>query len=105
MFQELLATVRENTSTVRSIIKTSDRLRDIGFGGDAITKQSFSTLLQDIPSLKEWRVYDHCSTITRLYAIYENFVENLISRWLGLLLGLFPRYSDLEERIRNTHQM
>ncbi len=105
MFQELLATVRENISTVRSIIKTSDRLRDIGFGGDAITKHSFSTLLQDIPSLKEWRVYDHCSAITRLYAIYENFVENLISRWLGLLPGLFPRYSDLEERIRNTHQM
>lgn len=105
MFQELLVTARENVSTVRSIIKTNDRLRDIAFGRDAATKQLFNILLQDIPKLRDWRVYDHCSAVTRLYAIYENFVENLISHWLGLLPGLFPRYSDLEEKIRNTHQM
>lgn len=98
-------TARENVSTVRSIIKTNDRLRDIAFGRDAATKQLFNILLQDIPKLRDWRVYDHCSAVTRLYAIYENFVENLISHWLGLLPGLFPRYSDLEEKIRNTHQM
>lgn len=102
MFQDLLMTERINISTVRSIIKTNDRLRDIAFGGGAILP---STLIQDIPSLKQWRVYDHCSVVTRLYAIYENFVENLLRDWLGLLPGLFPRYSDLEERIRNTHQM
>ena len=43
--------------------------------------------------------------VTRLYAIYERFVENLVGDWLGLLPGLFPRYSDLEESIQNTHQM
>lgn len=105
MFQELLVTARENVSTVRSIIKTNDRLRDIAFGRDAAKKQSFSILLQDIPNLQEWRVYDHCSAVTRLYAIYENFVENLISHWLRLLPELFPQYFDLEERIRNTHQI
>lgn len=105
MFQQLLATVRTNISTVRSIIKTNDRLRDIAFGGGAITNPLFSTLTQNIPSAKEWRVYDHCSVVTRLYAIYERFVENLVGDWLGLLPGLFPRYSDLEESIQNTHQM
>lgn len=112
MFQELLLTVKENISTVSSIIKTNDRLRDIAFGEDAITKQEskeykelFSILIQDIPGLKEWRVYDHCSVVTRLYAIYENFAEDLLRNWLGLVHELFPRYSDLEERIRNTHQM
>lgn len=105
MFQELLATVKENVSTVRSVIKTNDGLRKIVFGKNTVTKQTFNALLQDIPNLQGWRIYDHCSAITRLYAIYENFVEDLIRQWLELLPILFPLYSDLEERIRNTHQI
>jgi hypothetical protein len=61
--------------------------------------------LQDIPKYKEWRIYEHCAVLTRLYAVYEDFVEELISDWLILLPGLYPCYSDLEETIRNTHQM
>jgi hypothetical protein len=112
MFQELVVTLKGNISVVRSIIKTNERLRDIAFGEGANKKQSsqeyselFITLTTDIPSVREWRIYDHCAVVTRLYAIYESFVENLISDWLGLLPGLFTSYSDLEERIRNTHQM
>lgn len=102
-------TVGVNVSTVRSIIKTNDRLREIAFGEGTTAKQEyaefFTTIMQDIPKAREWRVYDHCAVVTRLYAIYERFVEDLVTDWLGLLPGLFPRYSDLEERIRNTHQM
>ncbi len=105
-------TVRENISTVRSIIKTNDRLREVAFGKNAVREQEsneyaelFTTLIQDIPKARDWRVYEHCATVTRLYAIYERFVEDLVSDWLGLLPGLFPSYSDLEERIRNTHQI
>jgi len=113
MFQDLLMTVKENISAVRAIIKTNERLREISFGASVLTKQEcdeetesiFGTLMQDIPKLKEWRVYDHCAVVTRLYAIYERFVEDLVSDWLVLLPELFPRYSDLEERIRNTHQI
>lgn len=112
MFQELLVIVGANISTVRSIIKTNDRLREIAFGEGATAKQEsqeyiefFTTLMQDIPKAREWRVYDHCAVVTQLYAIYERFIEDLVTDWLGLLPGLFPRYLDLEERIRNTHQM
>lgn len=112
MFQNNLMTVRVNLSTVRSIIKTNDRLREISFGAGAAIKQEWhegtelilGTLMQDIPRVKEWRVDDHCAVVTRLYAIYERFVEDLVSNWLVLLPELFPHYSDLEERIRNTHQ-
>ncbi len=43
--------------------------------------------------------------VTRLYAIYESFVEDIIRDWLALLPELFTSYLDLEERIRNTHQI
>ncbi|BDI14366.1 hypothetical protein ANSO36C_01680 [Nostoc cf. commune SO-36] len=113
MFQDLLITVKVNISTVRAIIKTNDRLRQISFGASALVKQEWNedtelilgTLIQDIPKVIEWRVYDHCAVVTRLYAIYERFVEDLVRDWLVLLPGLFSRYSELEETIRNTYQI
>lgn len=111
MFQKLLETVMVNVSTIRSIIKTNERLRKIAFGTGEVAKKEdeegteiLNTIMQDIPKLREWRVYEHSSVVTQLYAIYEHFVEDLIADWLIILPDLFPRYSDLEERIRNTHQ-
>ncbi|QLE54412.1 MAE_28990/MAE_18760 family HEPN-like nuclease [Nostoc sp. TCL26-01] len=113
MFQNILMRVKVNINTVRSIIKTNDRLMGISFASSALIKAEIceetdvilSQILQDIPTAKEWRVYDHCSAITRLYAIYESFVEELISDWLILLTELYPCYSNLEEKIRNTHRV
>lgn len=113
MFQELLNTVSLNISTVRSIIKTNDRLRKIAFGEGAVKKQELepdvvfiiSTLMQDIPRASDWRIYDHCAVVTQLYAIYERFVEDLVTHWIGLLPEMFPLYLQLEDRVRDTHQM
>lgn len=109
MFQELLKRVSVDISTVRAIIQTNDRLREIVFGKGAATRQEshedteLTTLMQNAPGATEWRVYDHCTVVTRLYAIYERFVEDLISDWLRLLPSIFP-YLELEETIQNTHR-
>ncbi|MCC5634356.1 hypothetical protein LC593_00525 [Nostoc sp. CHAB 5844] len=113
MFQDILMRVKVNVNTVRSIIKTNDRLMEISFAPGAIIKKEigeeteliFSQLLQDIPKATEWRIYDHCAVVTRLYAIYERFVEKLISDWLILLPELYPNYSDLDETIRSNHRL
>ncbi len=111
MFQKLLGTAKVNISTTRSIIKTNEKLRKIAFEAGVITKHKeqeceelFNALMQDIPKVTEWRVYDHCAVVTQLYAIYERFVEDLITDWLLILPCLVPCYSELEERIQNTHQ-
>ncbi|MEG3877491.1 MAE_28990/MAE_18760 family HEPN-like nuclease [Microcoleus sp. herbarium7] len=109
MFEELLQKVSVKISTVRGIVKTSHRLRIIVFR-DSLNKQKlednpeFATLIEVIPSEEEWEIYDRSAVVTRLYAIYERFVEDLISDWLRLLPDLVPRYSDLEEKIQNTHR-
>ncbi|MEG4329431.1 MAE_28990/MAE_18760 family HEPN-like nuclease [Microcoleus sp. herbarium5] len=64
----------------------------------------FAALIEEIPSKDEWRIYDRSAVVTRLYAIYERFVEDLISDWLRRMPDLVPRYSDLEEKIQNTHR-
>ncbi|MBD2301724.1 MAE_28990/MAE_18760 family HEPN-like nuclease [Nostoc sp. FACHB-190] len=113
MFQDILLTVKSNINTVRSIIKTNDNLMKFAFASDALIKTEIneetdlflSNLLQDIPKATEWRIYDHCAVVTRLYAIYEHFVEALISDWLILLPELYPQYSDLDATIRNNHRL
>jgi MAE_28990/MAE_18760-like HEPN len=109
MFEDILQKVSVKISTVREIIKTNDRLRKIVFQ-DSSSKENlkanpeFAALIKEIPSKWEWEIYDRSAVVTRLYAIYERFVEDLISDWLRLLPDLVPRYSDLDEKIQNTHR-
>lgn len=109
MFEELIEKASVKISTVRAIIKTNHRLRKI-VSRDSLNKQKlaenpeFAALIEVIPSEKEWEIYDRSAVVTRLYAIYERFVEDLISDWLRRMPDLVPRYSDLEEKIQNTHR-
>lgn len=106
MFQERLRTVREHIQTVRSIIITSKNLREILFQVSEKDNSNSEVLAlkESAPSLNNWQIYDHCSVVTRLYAIYENFVEDIVTDWIVLLPTLFPNYSDLAEEVRSTHQ-
>lgn len=109
MFEELIEKASVKISTVRAIIKTNHRLRSIVFR-DSLNKQKlaetpeFAALIEVIPSEKEWEIYDRSAVVTRLYAIYERFVEDLISDWLRRMPDLVPRYSDLGEKIQNSHR-
>lgn len=112
MFEEHLLTVRKNTSTVRYMINTSEVLRNTAFAENVSTKlntqieaEILSNIRQNIPDIKDWQVYDQCSVVTRLYAIYEGFVEILVKSWLELIPKNIPCYLDLDERIRSTHQI
>ena len=109
MFDELLKTVCLKISTVRSMIKINDQLRKIVFQDSLDIKKlkenpEFATLIEVISSKQEWRIYDRSAVVTRLYAIYERFVEDLISDWLRLIPDLVPCYSDLGTNIQNTHR-
>jgi hypothetical protein len=110
MFDELLKTANLNIATVRRMIQTNDKLRGIVFGKDSLIRQKlndnqeFTEFLEVVPNEIEWSVYDHCAVVTRLYAIYERFVKDLITDWLVLLPNLVSHYSDLPDKIKNTHR-
>lgn len=111
MFDELLQIVNVNISTVRKIIQTNDKLRVILFTVRTSTQEEseqdteLTKLIENIPSERNWLVYDHCAVVTRLYAIYERFVEDLITEWVEYLPLIVTQYSDLEERIKDTHHI
>jgi len=111
MFQELLQVVISDVDTVSSVLLTNDRFRTIFLDEknnlrEELKKfEELSLLITGTPSEVGWKVYDHCSTVTRLYAIYEKFVKSLVASWLRLLPNCVAQYKDLEERIRDTHRI
>lgn len=102
MFDYLLRNVNVSIDSIRAIIETNDRLSKIVANEN--DHQEIVELIKGFPNEKEWRLYEHCAVVTRLYAIYENFVEKLISAWLQNLPQLVENYLNLDERIKNTHQ-
>lgn len=109
MFENLLEIVNVNIDSIRKIIQTNDRLRKIVAKGiiniePPKDNQDFLELVNGIPNEKEWKLYEHCAVVTRLYAIYENFVEDLISAWLQHLPQLVENYLELNDKIQNTHR-
>ena len=113
MFEQLIKRVQEKISTIRAIIKLNEMLRNMAFQKDpdysiireeGQTENPLQQMIQEFPIEENWLEYDRCAVVTRLYAVYESFVEDLIASWLGRLPELVPRYSELDERIRNTHR-
>jgi len=106
--QNLINKLRPKIDTIRAILLTNQKLREI-IKIAVETKQEseesvkITELIEVIPEENEWRIYERCAAITRLYAVYEKFVEDLISLWLEFLPEQVSSYSDLDERIRNTH--
>ena len=109
MFENLVEIVNVNINSIRAIIQTNDRLRKIVEEGRVNIQrpkdnQEIVELLKGVPNEKEWELYEHCAVVTRLYAIYERFVEELISTWLQYLPQLVENYLELDEKIHNTHR-
>ncbi len=102
MSQESLAKVTQDIATVRSMIQTNDRLREMLF--KPVIEENLNSLKEVAPNKKDWRIYDDSAVVTRLYAIYESFVEKLIKDWIKELPKIFTRYSDLPEKIQRTHE-
>ena len=116
MFEEIefiLKKVNQDIDSIREFIQTNDRLRKIADKGIVNIQQSKDNqednqeiieLLKRTRDSSKWKFYEHCAVVTRLYAIYEDFVKNLISTWLRYLPKLVENYLDLDERIRSTHR-
>lgn len=102
-------TVKDDIENIRCIIHVNQKLKPFLFGRQTKINQSFRQEFQDEDTLtnlnrNKWQIYNQYSAILRLYAIYENFAEELIKEWILIIPFLFPSYDELDKKIRNTHQ-
>jgi len=104
MFQAILETAQKNIDTIRCILKTNQQLREIIYSQTEDDDILIKNLRESAPHDSEWQVFDHCASVMRLYAIYEQFVEDLIRGWLEIIPKLYPKYAELPNEIRIRHQ-
>lgn len=104
-----LEQVRQKTQAIRFILKENRALRDILFTDDEEVRQKATELKLNLSehsiSKAQWEIYEHSAVISQLYAIYENFVEKLITKWLEALPQLVTKYDQLDEVIRKYHKI
>ena len=57
------------------------------------------------PRRSAWSLYDHCAAITRLYAVFEGFVDALVQEYLEALPAIYPIYVELPAPIATQHRL
>jgi hypothetical protein len=108
MLSPLLNDAHKQLETVKSLLILNEDIRKLSSQNlSNIPEGPFQDFFKDLKSQSHdstsWRVYDHCSAVTRIYATYEKFIEDLLSSWLGFIPLLIPIYQDLDEKVKNQH--
>lgn len=109
MYNAFLQRTQEAIAALIKHIHTSDRFRTAVFDGmlncsatDSCFGSSFSSA-ETAPDRLEWRIIDHCAAVTRIYAIYEQFVHEMIREHLTLLQSKLL-FSELPASIQSTYR-
>ncbi len=122
MFSHLTSQLSTELETAQKVLAANEALRDLLIahqvaltalpaelpaGADDSSKaaHALSRLVPDAPSKVDWRIYDHCAALTRLYAAYERFVGELVGEYVRLLPKLYGKYSDLPASITTQHRV
>ena len=106
MFSALVSSLKNEIEIVRQALRINELLRST-FSNPSLNAANIDPLLVSIqktlPDTTDWRIYDHCASITRLYSIYEGFVDGLLTNWLTLIPDLFQDYAQLDNSIKKRH--
>jgi hypothetical protein len=120
MFSGFSTRLRVELETVKLVLDTHDTLRALVYS-QAVQQENATTAetasssaggerhldqIRGSGLLKSaWQVYDHCAAFTRLYAVFEQFVEDLASDYLRVLPELYKKYGDLPSNVRAQHRI
>jgi hypothetical protein len=120
MFSGFTSRLQQEVETIKLVLDTHDGLRGLIFPQDtpqsnlagtattnhtSDTERTIEKIRATAPPKPAWQVYDHCAAFTRLYAVYEQFVENLASEYLRMLPSLYVRYEDLPPGVTTQHRL
>jgi hypothetical protein len=121
MFSGLLTQLRADVSATERILGVHERLRELMLGAGpplavdgaappaayppANCIEELRTYVGALPSKLDWQIYDHSAGITRLYAAYERFVNDLVSAYVGMLPELYRTAGELPETIAVNHRI
>jgi hypothetical protein len=94
-----------------AVVEWHDRLREtiftaaVGEKPITIDEAALKILRTEAPDNLTWRLFDHCAAITRIYAVFEQCIIELVEEYAGFLPKVFPSYAKLDEDIRISHRV
>jgi len=71
----------------------------------ALDPASLIELRSQAPKKLTWQILDHCAAISRIYALYERGIEDLVAMYMGYLPQVSPSYAGLAESLRIQHRV
>jgi hypothetical protein len=107
MFRLPADRLRREIATIATCARLNGEFRALRYGSATTGNVSAHCGCANIavPDRGDWIVYDHCASVTRLYAVYERFVGEVVTAWLDVVPTLFNGYSDLPESLRKHHRL
>src|SRR5580692_112299 len=102
MFTSLLIWVRDDVRNTKSLAVLHEHARRLFH--EAKPEDLWLEFRQNDPGKTLWQIYDHCASLTRLYAVYSIFVEELVSEYLRMLPQLYKSYSELPQAVSRQHR-
>jgi len=108
MYELILERSQRSVDAVRRHIDSSNAIRSLIAQRqircvNEISCFDLSPFYERTPNSTDWRIIDHCSAVTRLYSIYEQFVHELLGAFLTFLENNVS-YSELEPVLRAEHR-
>jgi hypothetical protein len=121
MFAHLNSQLESEVQTALKALATNEAMRDLLISRHDLlsavgtqvpadadetiqTVQTLGSLVPHIPDKVDWQVYDHCAAVTRIYAVYERFVSDLVGEYVRMLPKLYGKYSDLPQPVTKQHR-
>ncbi|MCA3281248.1 MAG: hypothetical protein ING16_00125 [Roseomonas sp.] len=110
MYSAFLLRTKEAISQLEKHIRASDRFRTLVFDGALKCVSVAPCFDQAIVSTDafadrtHWRIIDHCTAVTRIYAIYENFTHEMIREHLAFLQSRLA-FSELPDAVRSSYRL
>ena len=122
LFLRLTSRLRGQIDIIRKTLSMADGLRTLltthrtllsatqgafPLGAEPLNHAAYglANLLPEAPDKLDWQVYDHCAALTRLYAVFEQYVGELVDEYVRLLPQLYAKYTDLPECITSQHRV
>src|SRR5712692_7510073 len=94
--------LKANLTDLCAVAKFNDRIRrhfseeaDLSASAREISAIHYLNAKGAAPAQPSWTIYDHCALVTRLYAVYESYVFELMRLWLGYITKILPTWADL----------
>ena len=109
MFRTALERLEAGIGEVVAYATTNDSIRaQLGDMPEMGTPTSVEArLLQvaaKVPASAQWKVMDHCAAIGRLYALYEQYAESVLSDWLSFRRQDL-KFSELPEELQGSYRI